>query len=39
MKRYEIKTVDKIRCSKKLGKISNADAIIIADILIEIFKY
>ena len=35
----QIKTIDKIRCSNKLGTISNADAMKIADVLIEIFQY
>jgi len=35
----QIKTIDKIRCGKKTGKISDADAIRVADLLIEIFQY
>jgi len=35
----QIKTIDKARCSNKVGNISNADAMKIAEILIEIFQY
>ncbi|MCL2074816.1 MAG: type II toxin-antitoxin system PemK/MazF family toxin [Marinilabiliaceae bacterium] len=35
----QIKTIDKIRCGNKLGRISNADAMKIADLLIEMFQY
>jgi mRNA interferase MazF len=35
----QIKTVDKNRCIKRIGMISVADAIRIADLLVEIFKY
>ena len=35
----QIKTIDKIRCGNKLGNISSEDAIIIADILVQIFQY
>jgi len=35
----QIKTIDKIRCGNKLGRISNADAMKIADLLLEMFQY
>jgi mRNA interferase MazF len=35
----QIKTIDKIRCSKKTGKISDSDAMKVADLLVEIFQY
>lgn len=35
----QIKTIDKIRCVKKIGNISDEDAVKIADVLVEIFQY
>jgi len=35
----QIKTIDKNRCMKKIGAISDTDAMIIADLLVEIFQY
>jgi len=35
----QIKTIDKNRCKKKIGTISDTDAMIIADLLVEIFQY
>jgi len=35
----QIKTIDKNRCKKKIGTISDTDAITIADLLVEIFQY
>ena len=35
----QIKTIDKIRCSKRMGIISDADAMRVADLLVEIFQY
>ena len=35
----QIKSIDKIRCEKRIGKISDTDAMKIADLLIEIFRY
>jgi mRNA interferase MazF len=35
----QIKTIDKIRCAKKKGKISDTDAMKVADLLVEIFQY
>ena len=35
----QIKTIDKIRCGKRMGKISDADAMKVADLLVEIFQY
>jgi mRNA interferase MazF len=35
----QIKTIDKNRCKKKIGTISNTDAMTIADLLVEIFQY
>jgi len=35
----QIKTIDKIRCGKKIGIISDIDAIKVADLLVEIFEY
>ena len=35
----QIKTIDKMRCSKRIGIISDADAMKVADLLVEIFQY
>jgi mRNA interferase MazF len=35
----QIKTIDKVRCVRKLGTISDTDAIKVADLLVEIFMY
>jgi mRNA interferase MazF len=35
----QIKTIDKIRCGRKMGMISDADAMKVADLLVEIFQY
>ena len=35
----QIKTIDKNRCKKIIGMISNEDALKIADLLVEIFLY
>ena len=35
----QIKTIDKIRCGKRTGKISDAEAKKVADLLVEIFHY
>jgi mRNA interferase MazF len=35
----QIKTIDKMRCVKKTGKISDTDAIKVADLLVELFQY
>ena len=35
----QIKTIDKNRCMKKIGAISDTDAMTIADLLVEIFQY
>jgi len=35
----QIKTIDKNRCRKRIGMIFEADAIKIADLLVEIFRY
>jgi len=35
----QIKTIDKVRCVRKIGTISDTDAIKIANLLIEIFMY
>ena len=35
----QIKTIDKNRCRKKIGVISDFDAMKIADLLVEIFQY
>ena len=35
----QIKTIDKNRCKKKIGIISNTDALKISDLLVEIFQY
>jgi len=35
----QIKTIDKNRCRKRIGMISEADAMKIADLLVEIFRY
>jgi mRNA interferase MazF len=35
----QIKTIDKNRCIKRIGTISDMDAITIADLLIEMFQY
>jgi len=35
----QIKTIDKNRCIKKIGMISNVDAIKVSDLLVEIFQY
>jgi mRNA interferase MazF len=35
----QIKTIDKNRCNEKIGRISNSDAMKIADLLVEIFHY
>jgi len=35
----QIKTIDKKRCGKKTGKISNTDAMKVSDLLVEIFQY
>jgi mRNA interferase MazF len=35
----QVKTIDKNRCKKNIGTISNYDAIRVADLLVEIFQY
>jgi mRNA interferase MazF len=35
----QIKTIDKNRCKKKIGTISDTDAMTVADLLVEIFQY
>ena len=35
----QIKTIDKMRCGKKMGVLSDADAMKVADLLVEIFQY
>ena len=35
----QIKTIDKNRCKKRIGVISNTDAMNISDLLVEIFQY
>jgi len=35
----QIKTIDKIRCIKKIGRLSNKDAKNVADLLVVIFQY
>jgi len=35
----QIKTIDKNRCRKRIGMISEADAMKIADLLVKIFRY
>ena len=35
----QIKTIDKNRCKKRIGMISDADAMKVADLLVEIFRY
>ena len=35
----QIKTIDKNRCRKRIGVISDADAMNVADLLVEIFQY
>jgi mRNA interferase MazF len=35
----QIKTIDKVRCVKKTGFISDTEAIKISDLLVEIFMY
>jgi mRNA interferase MazF len=35
----QIKTIDKHRCMKKIGTISDTDAMTVADLLVEIFQY
>lgn len=35
----QIKTIDKSRCVKRLGKVSDAEAKLIADTLCKIFEY
>ena len=35
----QIKAIDKMRCGKMTGNISDADAMKVADLLVEIFQY
>jgi len=35
----QIKTIDKNRCKKRIGTISDTDAMKVADLLVEIFRY
>jgi len=35
----QIKTIDKKRCKKRLGMMSDSDAMKVADLLVEIFQY
>jgi mRNA interferase MazF len=35
----QIKTIDKNRCRKRIGMISDTDAMKVADLLVEIFQY
>ena len=35
----QIKTIDKNRCRKRIGMISNADAMKVSDLLVELFQY
>jgi len=35
----QIKTIDKNRCRKRIGVISGADAVKVANLLVEIFRY
>jgi len=35
----QIKTIDKSRCRKRIGTISDMDAMKVADLLVEIFQY
>ena len=35
----QIKTIDKNRCRKRIGVISDDDALNVADLLVEIFRY
>ena len=35
----QIKTIDQNRCKKQIGTISTTDAMLVADLLVEIFQY
>ena len=35
----QIKTIDKMRCKKKIGVISDVEAMKVADLLVEIFQF
>ena len=35
----QIKTIDKRRCKNRIGILSDSDAIVVSDLLVEIFRY